>query len=386
MKKSSHNNGFKNGSRKNIKQIIRSAVKKHSSPLLLISRCTIKKQYDTFRRYLPEVTPYYAVKANTYPDIIKYLYKLGAFFDVASANEMALTLSLGIPPKKLIFAHTIKSEKDLIQASNSGVHLMTYDNEMELYKIKKHCPEARLLLRIRVSNLGSNIELSLKFGADVDQAIPLLQKARHFGLNPVGISFHVGSQCTHSDSYLQALEISSTIFQESKNYGFDLKILDLGGGFPIKHRDSDNFEDFKTMARKIRLEIKNLFDKKTQVIAEPGRFMVGPAGTLITQVVGRTYRNNKNYYYLNDGIYGDFSGIVFDNCKYEFKTLRNGRKHLSTLAGPTCDSFDTISVSEDLPELDLGSVVYVRNIGAYSCASAVTSFNGFTPAKIIMVS
>ena len=109
MKKNSHNNGFKNGSRKNIKQIIRSAVKKHSSPLLLISRCTIKKQYDTFRRYLPDVTPYYAVKANTYPDIVKYLYKLGAFFDVASANEMALTLSLGIPPKKLIFAHTIQS-------------------------------------------------------------------------------------------------------------------------------------------------------------------------------------------------------------------------------------------------------------------------------------
>lgn len=139
------------------------------------------------------------------------------------------------------------------------------------------------------------------------------------------------------------------------------------------------------MAGKIRVELKNLFDKKVQFIAEPGRFIVGPCGILVTQVVGRTFRNNKYYYYLNDGVYGDFSGIVFDNCKYEFRTLRTGKKYLSTLAGPTCDSFDTISISEDLPELDLDSIVFVRNIGAYSSCSAVNSFNGFTPARIVMI-
>ena len=115
------------------------------------------------------------------------------------------------------------------------------------------------------------------------------------------------------------------------------------------------------------------------------RFLVGPAGILITQVIGRTFRNNKNYYYLNDGIYADFSGIVFDHCKYELKTLRRGQKFLSTVAGPTCDSFDTVSLSEELPELDVGSVVYAKNIGAYSSASAVPSFNGFAPAKIVLV-
>jgi ornithine decarboxylase len=105
----------------------------------------------------------------------------------------------------------------------------------------------------------------------------------------------------------------------------------------------------------------------------------------VTQVIGRTFRNNKNYYYLNDGVYADFSGIVFDHCRYEFRSLRRGQKFLSTLAGPTCDSFDTISLNEDLPELDVGNVVYVKNIGAYSCASAVPAFNGFPPAKIMMV-
>ena len=112
--------------------------------------------------------------------------------------------------------------------------------------------------------------------------------------------------------------------------------------------------------------------------------LCGPAGMLICRVVGRSIRNNKNYYYLDDGVYGDFSGIVFDHCKYEFRTLTKTQKFLSILAGPTCDSFDTISLSQELPELDVGSVIYVPNIGAYSCASAIT-FNGIPPAKVIVV-
>ncbi len=139
------------------------------------------------------------------------------------------------------------------------------------------------------------------------------------------------------------------------------------------------------MAKTIKSEMKRLFDRDVKFMAEPGRFLVGPAGVLVTEVVGRTFRNNKNYYYLNDGIYQDFSGIVFDHCKYEFKTLRRGQKFLSTLAGPTCDSFDTISVSEELPELDVGNVIYVKSIGAYSAASAVGGFNGFPPAKVIVI-
>ena len=235
-----------------------------------------------------------------------------------------------------------------------------------------------------VTNIGSIVELSLKFGADPEQSIFLLKKARSMGLKPVGLSFHVGSQCTNVENYLQALEVSSAIFNEAKQAGLFLNILDIGGGFPIKHFDADSHITFERMTSQIRKKLGRLFDKNVKFIAEPGRFLVGPSGILVTQVIGRTFRNNKNYYYLNDGLYGDFSGMVFDHCKYEFKTLKRGQKFLSTLAGPTCDSFDTISLSEDLPELDLGNVVYVKNIGAYSCASAVPNFNGFKPAKIVM--
>ncbi|MEK6732577.1 MAG: type III PLP-dependent enzyme [Candidatus Omnitrophota bacterium] len=371
----------RNGGTENL---IRKMLKKHSSPLMLIQEDMLEKQFKAFRKALPEVTPYYAIKANPYPGIIKKFVALGAGFDVASANEMNTVLELGATPEKIIFANTIKSNEDIRSAYKKKVKIMTFDNEPELYKIAKYCPGARVLIRIKVTNIGSIVELSLKFGADPEQSIFLLKKARSMGLKPVGLSFHVGSQCTNVENYLQALEVSSAIFNEAKQAGLFLNILDIGGGFPIKHFDADSHLTFERMASQIRKKLERLFDKNVKFIAEPGRFLAGPSGILVTQVIGRTFRNNKNYYYLNDGLYGDFSGIVFDHCKYEFKTLKRGQKFLSTLAGPTCDSFDTISLSEDLPELDLGNVVYVKNIGAYSCASAVPNFNGFKPAKIVM--
>jgi len=367
-----------------IENLIRRMIKKHSSPLMLIQEDVLEKQFRAFQKALPEVTPYYAIKANPYPGIIKKFIELGAGFDVASANEMNAVLELGARPERIIFANTIKSHEDMRSACKKKVKLMTFDNEPELYKIAKACPGAKVIIRIKVANVGSIVELSLKFGADPEQSISLLKKARSLGLKPMGVSFHVGSQCTNAENYLQALEVSSAIFNETKQSGIFLNILDIGGGFPIKHFDADSHLTFEAMASQIRKKLQRLFDKNVKFIAEPGRFFAGPAGILITQVIGRAFRNNKNYYYLNDGLYGDFSGIVFDHCKYEFKTLKRGQRFLSTLAGPTCDSFDTISLSEDLPELDVGNVVYVKNIGAYSCASAVPNFNGFKPAKIVM--
>ena len=368
-----------------VENLIREMLKKHPSPIMLIRKSTLAKQYTRFRTQFPKVTPYYAVKANPHPDVIKTFLKMGSHFDVASANEMNLVLGLGAPPQKIIFANTIKSIEDIQIAYKRRVMLMTFDNEPELYKIAKHAPGAQVIVRIKVDNIGSLVELSLKFGVDPEHAVFLLRKAKALGLLPQGVSFHVGSQCANVENYIRALEISAAIFRQAKEEGLTLSILDIGGGFPIRHSDQEKFPDFETMARKIRSEMIRLFDKKVKFIAEPGRFLVGPAGILITQVIGRTFRNNKNYYYLNDGIYADFSGIVFDHCKYELKTLRRGQKFLSTVAGPTCDSFDTISLSEELPELDVGSVVYVKNIGAYSSASAVPGFNGFTPAKILLV-
>ena len=368
-----------------VENLIRSMLKKHKTPFMLIKRCVLRKQYERFRKVFPNVTPYYAIKANPHPLIIKTFVKLGTGFDVASAAEMKQVLRLGASPSKIIFANTIKSNEDIEIARRRRVKLMTFDNESELYKIAKYFPGASVLVRIKVANEGSLVELSLKFGADSDQGFFLLRKAKSLGLRPAGVSFHVGSQSKNVENYLQALEISARIFEEAEKNDMPLKIMDIGGGFPIQHFDNEMGINFERMASQIRRQIKELFDKNVKFIAEPGRFLVGPAGILVTQVIGRTFRNNKNYYYINDGIYGDFSGMVFDHCKYEFKSLRRGQKFLSALAGPTCDSFDTLSMNEEMPELYVGDVVYVKNIGAYSCASATPGFNGFPPAKIILV-
>ncbi|NQT06570.1 MAG: type III PLP-dependent enzyme [Candidatus Omnitrophica bacterium] len=377
QKSKTHINGVEN--------LIRQMLKKQRAPFMIIRRCVLERQYRRFRKCLPEVTPYYAIKANPHPSIVKTFVKLGANFDVASAAEMKQVIRLGASPGKVIFANTIKTEADIITARRRRVRLMTFDNEPELYKIAKQYPKAHVLVRIKVANEGSVIELSLKFGADPEHAFFLLKKAKALGLKPMGVSFHVGSQSTNVENYLQAIEISAGIFKEAKKSGMPLKILDIGGGFPIQHFDNEIGINFERMASQIRHQMKALFDRNVKFMAEPGRFLVGPAGILVTQVIGRTFRNNKNYYYLNEGIYGAFSGMVFDHCKYEFKTLRRGQKFLSALAGPTCDSFDTLAMNEEVPELYVGDVVYVKNIGAYSTASATMGFNGFPPAKIVMV-
>lgn len=365
--------------------LIRQMLKKHKTPFLIIRKSALEKQYTRFRKALPSVTPYYAIKANPHPRIVKFFAESGAYFDVASAAEMRLVMKQGVKPGRIIFANTIKSKEDLVAARKRRVKLMTFDNEPELYKIAESFPGAHVLVRLRVANKGSVVQLSLKFGAEPEQGFHLLRKAKSLGLVPKGVSFHVGSQSTNVENYLQALELTAGIFREAKENGMPLSIVDIGGGFPIQHFDNEIGINFERMASAIRKQMRELFPKNVEFIAEPGRFFVGPAGILVTQVVGRAFRDNKNFYYLNDGIYQDFSGMVFDHCKYEFKTLRRGQKYLSALAGPTCDSFDTLSTNEELPELFVGDVVYVKSIGAYSCASAIPNFNGFEPAKVILV-
>ncbi|MGC8805490.1 MAG: type III PLP-dependent enzyme, partial [Candidatus Ratteibacteria bacterium] len=179
------------------------------------------------------------------------------------------------------------------------------------------------------------------------------------GLRPAGVSFHVGSQCLEISNFVEALEISSIIFHDALLKKIPLEILDIGGGFPIVHSDSEP-DIFPQMAGRISTEIDRLFDKNIKIIAEPGRFLVGPACILVTRVIGKSIRNNKHWYYLDDGVYGCLSGIVYDHCKYQYKVFKKGPTQISTLAGPTCDSFDVISISEELPDLSSGTLYTLK--------------------------
>uniref|UniRef100_A0A7V1EHR6 Type III PLP-dependent enzyme n=1 Tax=candidate division WOR-3 bacterium TaxID=2052148 RepID=A0A7V1EHR6_UNCW3 len=375
---------MKNKSTNSIKKIIENVVRKYNTPLFLISKSKLLNQLKRFQMLLPRVKPFYAVKSNSHPFILKTFADAGTGFDVASIREMKTLLEMGVSPDRMVFANTVKTPEALKFASSNKINLMTFDSEYELNKIAKYAPGARVLVRIKVPNVGSMVELSLKFGAEPPDAIPFLIKAIKLGLKPAGVSFHVGSQNTHIENYLDALEITSIIFKDAQLKQIPLEILDIGGGFPIKHFDYEK-DLFAQTAGGINKELNRLFPDNIEIIAEPGRVLCGPAGILVMKVIGKSIRNNKHWYYLDDGVYGSLSGIVYDHCKYQYKVLKKGVTQITTLAGPTCDSFDIISTSEELPELDIGDIVYVENIGAYSWATA-TNFNGLPPAKVVIIS
>ncbi len=373
-----------------MKRLLRIA-KDHGTPVFIIDHKKIRQNYKEFTEALPRVQTYYAVKANSNPEIVKTLYRMGASFDVASFPEFMIVYEYikNMPHKKrqdwiwdkIIYANTIK-QIETLHKLDQFKPLVTFDNIDELHKIKIHCPHAGLVLRIRVPNTGSMVELSSKFGAHPGEAVDLIVEAFKVGLVVEGISFHVGSQCNNFENYIQALQLSSSILKEAESRGHKINILDIGGGFPVKY--NSKAKSFKALAKKLNIEINRLFPKSMEILAEPGRFMVANSATLVTKIIGKAVRDGKTCYYLDDGVYHTFSGIVFDHCQYPLKAFKDGPLKVCAAFGPTCDAFDTISVAENLPQLQIGDYVYAENIGAYSIASS-TYFNGFPPAKVVHI-
>jgi ornithine decarboxylase len=366
-------------------------ARKEGTPVVVIDHNVVRANYRAFHQHMPRVQAYYAVKANPAPEIVRSLYKIGASFDVASLAEFRLVYEniKGLPAKeqqdfiwdKIIFANPTKP-RETLEALDQYKPLVTFDNLNELKKIKRFAPHAGVVLRLRVPNTGSVVELSSKFGADPSEAVTLIQAAFDLGLVVEGLSFHVGSQCMNFENFVQALNISASVMQEAEARGHKIKILDIGGGFPAPyHRDVESIE---VLARKINAEVDRLFSKDTELIAEPGRFVVASAATSIAKVIGKARRDGKTCYYIDDGVYHTFSGIIFDHCQYHLKAFKRGPTEICAVFGQTCDALDTISLSEDLPELELDDLLYCEAIGAYSNASA-TWFNGFAPAKVVHV-
>jgi len=366
-------------------------AKTNGTPLVIVDHKALRENYGQFRRYLPRVQVYYAVKANSAPEIVRTFYEAGGSFDVASLAEF-LTVHENVKDlpeeerqafiwDRIIYANPIKATETLEQL-DPYKPLVTYDNYEEVLKIARHAPRAGLVLRLRVPNTGSMVELSSKFGALPGEAVDLIAFARNNKLEVEGLSFHVGSQCTNVQNYIQALQLSAEVFAEAKSRGFELKLLDIGGGFPA-HYD-DTIPAFKTLAKAINPELDRLFPSPIEILAEPGRFLVASAATAISKIIGKAVREGKLCYYVNDGVYHTFSGVIFDHCQYPLKSFKKGPAQICSVFGPTCDALDTISLAEHLPELALGDLLYAPNIGAYSAASS-TSFNGFPPARVVHV-
>jgi ornithine decarboxylase len=367
-------------------------IKKHGTPLFLIDQNQIRKNYRIFKKNLPQVQCYYAVKANSNPEITKTLFDEGSSFDVASYNEFMQVYGYikHFEEKdkdffiwdKIIFSNTIK-DKETLRKIKRYKPLITYDNSDELKKIREHCNSAGLVLRLKVPDTGSQVEMGTKFGAEPGDADNLIGQAFDAGLAVEGLSFHVGSQCTNFDNYTAALGITSDIFHGARKKGYPLKIVDIGGGFPVPY--DAQVPKFEELAKLIKTECRRLFPEDIELIAEPGRFIVATAAMLITEIIGKARRDGKIFYYINDGVYHTFSGVVYDHWIPNFNSFGCGKKEVCAVVGPTCDSFDKISLSVPLPgSLKIGDYLYTENIGAYSIASS-TKFNGFDGAQIINI-
>jgi len=365
-------------------------VNQHGTPLFILNHSKIRENYRTFKNHLPRVQCYYAVKANSTQQIVETLFKEGSSFDVASYNEFMQVYQyikhFDTKDKKhfvwdkIIFSNTIK-DRTTLQKIKQYKPLVTYDNAAELKKLKDHCDTAGLVVRLKVPDTGSQVEMSSKFGAEPADAQKLIQQAFDMGLTVEGISFHVGSQCTHFDNFTSALAITSEIFNDARKKGYPLNIIDIGGGFPVPY--DPQVPEFQQLASLLNSEFKRLFPDDIEILAEPGRFIVATAATLVSEIIGKARRDGKVFYHINDGVYHTFSGVVYDHWIPNFSAFKKGENEVCAVVGPTCDSFDKITLSAELPgNLEVGDFLLTENIGAYSTASS-TKFNGFDGAKII---
>jgi ornithine decarboxylase len=362
---------------------IRRLAARFGSPLLVVDCEQVRRQYRALRDALPGVDLHYALKPLPHASVVATLRDEGAFFDLATTGEVELVKAQGIAPERCIHTHPIKRDSDIRDALRFGVTTFVADNPDEIRKFVRYRKRAELLLRVCFRSPTAVCDLSKKFGCEPGAVLGLIEMARRLGVRVRGLSFHVGSQATDPSKYIEAIRACTNLVAEALLAGLpSLDVLDIGGGFPVPYTDA--VMPIEEFCAPIRAALAKL-PKHVRVIAEPGRFIAAPAAIAVSTVMGKAKRDGRWWYYLDDGLYGSYSGQLFDHAKYPVAALRDGGEVFdSVLAGPTCDSIDVIDDNIALPELEVGDLVVGRMMGAYTWASA-TDFNFFKRAKVVVM-
>lgn len=363
--------------------LIEHSVQQFGSPLLLLDCDVVREQYRALQRALPKVTLHFALKPLPHPAVVKTLLDEGACFDLASSGEVALVQQQGVPAERTIHTHPIKRDSDIRAALEYGCRVFVVDNLNELEKFKPYQNDVELLVRLSFRNTEAFADLSKKFGCSTEYALTIIEMAQRWNIRVKGISFHVGSQTTDPQKYVEAIEACQRLMEQVIEHDLPaLSLLDIGGGFPVGY--SQPIMPINDFCVAINQALDAL-PETVQVIAEPGRFIVAPAMTSVASVMGKAQRGDQMWYYLDDGIYGSFSGLMFDHTDYPLFTLKQEGEWLpSVLAGPTCDSIDVIAENRLLPPLENGDLVIGRMMGAYTSATA-TDFNFIKRAQTIVL-
>ncbi|XP_066121200.1 ornithine decarboxylase-like [Saccopteryx bilineata] len=362
----------------------------HRNPFMVTDLGVLASRHQAFCQALPRVSPFYAVKCNSSPWVLRVLATLGTGFDCASQVELEQVLGLGVAPSRIIYAHPCKPVSSIRYAACLGVQLLTFDSEEELTKVAQHHPGARLVLRLWTEDSKSICPLSTKFGARLEVCEHLLQSAQDLGLAVVGVSFHVGSGCQTPHDFTKAITDCHRVFEMGRGVGHDMSLLDIGGGFPGMEGSEPEFEE---MVRAINAALAQDFPEGTgvEVIAEPGSFYAASVCTAAVNIIAKKAvlepgGHQKLLYYLNEGHYGSFRHVIRDLVpRMPIVVKKLSSKPLlfpCTLYGPTCDAMDKLFKEEVLlPELDVGDWLIFPSMGAYSSVMSST-FNGFLPASI----
>jgi len=354
------------------------------TPFLLVDKDKVREKVSLIGRHIKKSRVFYAVKANPDIEILRYLNKLNMNFEIASEGELEILTSIGVKPSRIISSNPVKSLKFLRKAASYGVHSVSFDSSDEVDKLAEFIPHGNVYVRLSVPNEGSEWPLSKKFGVELDEAVHLLSYARDKGLNPVGVTFHVGSQCTNIYNWNIALDKAKTLWDLAKKKGIRLKLLNIGGGYPIRY--TKNVIGIEAIEKNVNSLIFERFPRDIEVHIEPGRAVVGDAGIFVTTVIGKAKRDDEDWVYLDVGVFNGLmesvGGIKYSYLVESHKQTRPKKQW--TVAGPSCDSFDVIDKNVTLPEPQVGSLMLILSSGAYTVSYA-SEFNGFSIPRTILI-
>jgi ornithine decarboxylase len=360
-------------------------------PCLVVDLEVVRDNYQAFAKALPDTRVFYAVKANPAPEVLSLLASLGSCFDAASVPEIEQALAAGATAERISYGNTIKKERDIARAYALGVRTYAVDSIAEVEKVARAAPGSRVFCRFLFDCAGAEWPLSRKFGCEPTMAVDVLEHGHKLGLEPHGVSFHVGSQQRNQHAWDRALASAAAIFRECGERGINLSMVNLGGGFPTKYLK--NVPTVKTYGTAIFRSLRKHFGNAIpETIIEPGRGMVGNAGIIEAEVVLVAKKSNEDdvrWVYLDIGKFGGLAETMDESIRYPIKTPRDGDE-LSpcVLAGPTCDSADVMYEREpyQLPvSLEIGDKVLIEGTGAYTATYSSVCFNGFSPLKTVHI-
>lgn len=367
---------------------IDSLLDEHESPFLLLDMSAVRKQYRRLQALLPMVRHHFAIKAFRHPAVIAAVDECGGYFDVMTNSDIDLVRMRNVGPERCIHTNPIKKSADIDYARAFGIDTFVVDNFSEVDKFSGHAGDIRLLIRLSFRNPGAKSDLSYKFGIQPDEACQLVDYVLKKGLKVAGFSLHVGSQIDTAQAYVEAIEQARKLIDEVEStYHIRLEILDIGGGFPVDYTEPmPTLEDIASAIS----ELLRPLSRRLRILSEPGRFVVAPAGTLIVRVVGRSIREGRPWYYIDDGLYGSYSNVIFEQVTPPILTLKElrqdglGELAPAVIAGPTCDSVDVITKDCPMPDLEIGDFIVSPRMGAYTSASA-TEYNGIERTPVVVL-